>query len=106
MQYVRLARELAGMYRDALWLAEVAKAALSPLPPGSPEIELIECFRDCLPLRQEPEIWQTEADYDCDTWTFVSSLLDAPGSSQRSTAGIPGTSAEACRGAQDIGACQ
>ena len=80
MQYIRLARELEGIYTDLLWLAETAqqvvRAAYTPVAATSPEIELVTCFREC-PLVHEEPVWFTEAEYDCEEWVHCCSEASA-----------------------------
>ena len=72
MQYIRLARELEGVYTDLLWLADtatqLARAAYMPAAASAPEVEMVACFRECLPLEHEEPVWFTEAEYDCEEW--------------------------------------
>ena len=79
MQYIRLARELEGVYSDLVWLSETAqhlwRAAYTPVV-VAPEVELVACFRDCTPLVHDEPVWFTEADYDCEEW--VHCCIDPP----------------------------
>ena len=75
MYYLRTAREIAGIlpaarevYRDALWLYDIARATWTPVAYSAPEVELVACFRDCLPLEHEAEVWATDCEYDCEDW--------------------------------------
>ena len=80
MQYIRLARELEGIYTDLLWLAETAqqvvRAAYTPVAATAPEVELVTCFREC-PLVHEEPVWFTEAEYDCEEWVHCCSEASA-----------------------------
>ena len=80
MQYIRLARELEGIYTDLLWLAETAqevvRAAYMPVAATAPEVELVTCFREC-PLVHEEPVWFTEAEYDCEEWVHCCSEASA-----------------------------
>ena len=69
MQYIRLARELEGVYTDLLWLADTA----TQLAASAPEVEMVACFRECLPLEHEEPVWFTEAEYDCEEWVHCCS---------------------------------
>ena len=77
MQYIRLARELEGVYTDLLWLADtatqLARAAYMPAAASAPEVEMVACFRECLPLEHEEPVWFTEAEYDCEEWVHCCS---------------------------------
>ena len=72
MQYVRLARELEGVYTDLVWLAQtaqqLAQAAYAPVTVTAPEVELVACFRDCTPMEHEDPVWSTACEYDCEEW--------------------------------------
>ena len=76
MQYIRLARELEGVYTDLIWLSETAqhmwRATYAPVV-VAPEVELVACFRDCTPLVHEDPVWFTEAEYDCEEWVHCCS---------------------------------
>ena len=83
MQYIRLARELEGVYSDLIWLSETAqhlwRAAYTPAAVAAPEVELVACFRDCTPLVHEDPVWFTEAEYDCEEWVHCcSEPFEAP----------------------------
>ena len=63
MAYFRLARELARivpaareLYRDLVWMAEVAHTTWQPVASSRPEVELVECFRERLPLVHEEPV--------------------------------------------------
>ena len=77
MQYIRLARELEGIYTDLLWLADTAQqlvhAMYTPVAATAPEVELVACFRECTPLEHEEPVWFTEAEYDCEEWVHCCS---------------------------------
>ena len=77
MQYIRLARELEGVYSDQVWLSQTAqqlwRAAYMPAAVAAPEVELVACFRDCTPLVHEDPVWFTEAEYDCEEWVHCCS---------------------------------
>ena len=75
MEYIQVARELASIvptareaYRDMLWLYGVARATWTPAASSAPEVEMVACFRDCVPLEHEAEVWSTECEYDCEEW--------------------------------------
>ena len=75
MEYLQVARELASIvptareaYRDMLWLYGVARATWTPAASSAPEVEMVACFRECLPLEHEAEVWSTECEYDCEEW--------------------------------------
>ena len=79
MEYIRVARELAGivpavrgLYSDLVWLVEVVRT-WQPDTSGRPEVELVECFRECLPLEHDEPVWSTECEYDCEEWVHCSS---------------------------------
>ena len=75
MEYIQVARELASIvptareaYRDMLWLYGVARATWTPAASSPPEVEMVACFRECVPLEHEAEVWSTECEYDCEEW--------------------------------------
>ena len=75
MEYIQVARELASIvptareaYRDMLWLYGVARATWTPAASSAPEVEMVACFRECVPLEHEAEVWSTECEYDCEEW--------------------------------------
>ena len=75
MEYIQVARELASIvptareaYRDMLWLYGVARATWTPAANSAPEVEMVACFRECVPLEHEAEVWSTECEYDCEEW--------------------------------------
>ena len=76
MQYIRLARELEGVYTDLVWLSQTAhqmwRAAYTPAV-VAPEVELVACFRDCTPLVHDEPVWATECEYDCEEWVHCCS---------------------------------
>ena len=88
MQYIRLARELEGIYTDLLWLAETAhqvvRAAYTPAAVVAPEVEMVACFREC-PLVHEEPVWFTEAEYDCEEWVHcgIAEAASQDGHAQR-----------------------
>ena len=68
MEYIQVARELASIvptareaYRDMLWLYGVARATWTPAASSAPEVEMVACFRECVPLEHEAEVWSTES---------------------------------------------
>ena len=75
MEYIQVARELASIvptareaYRDMLWLYGVARATWTPAASSAPEVEMVACFRDCIPLEHDEPVWSTECEYDCEEW--------------------------------------
>ena len=68
MEYIRMARELAGVYRDLLWLYDIARATWTPIAFASPEVELVACFRECTPMHHDEPVWFTDCEYDCEEW--------------------------------------
>ena len=68
MEYIRIARELAGVYRDLLWLYNMARATWTPIAFASPEVELVACFRECTPMHHDEPVWFTDCEYDCEEW--------------------------------------
>ena len=75
MEYIQVARERASIvptareaYRDMLWLYGVARATWTPAASSAPEVEMVACFRECVPLEHEAEVWSTECEYDCEEW--------------------------------------
>ena len=75
MEYIQVARELASIvptareaYRDMLWLYGVARATWIPAASSAPEVEMVACFRDCIPLEHDEPVWSTECEYDCEEW--------------------------------------
>ena len=72
MQYIRLARELEGIYTDLWWLAQTAQqlahAAYTPVAVTAPEVELVACFRNCTPMEHDEPVWE----YDFEEWVHCS----------------------------------
>ena len=72
MQYIRLARELEGVYTDLQWLVvtaqQLVRALYTPVAATAPEVEMVACFRDCTPMEHDAPVWFTECEYDFEEW--------------------------------------
>ena len=70
---IRSVRDLKGLYDDVRWAVEIGGDLLekwrTPDVPSPPEIELIEKFRDCLPLVHDEPLWFEEPFID--DWCLV-----------------------------------